>query len=138
MLLCFVYFFIFLFILFIYLLIFFYFIFLFYFFLLFFFWSFLYSVIRYSLSSPPRIAMRTAGYNGLCNLTQVNKVCVCVNKQGRGRGVQADIIIYFVVQWVQFDYSDIVFGDIRYDSCSSGLSSCENAAVQYKQWIMCG
>ena len=58
MLLCFVYF------LFIYLL------------LLFFFLSFLYSVIRYSLSSPPRIAMLTAGYNGLCNLTQVNKVCV--------------------------------------------------------------
>ena len=44
---------------------------------LFFFLSFLYSVIRYSLSSPPRIAMLTAGYNGLCNLTQVNKVCVC-------------------------------------------------------------
>ena len=41
-----------------------------------FFFSFLYSVIRYSLSSPPRIAMLTAGYNGLCNLIQVNKVCV--------------------------------------------------------------
>ena len=48
-----------------------------YLFIIIFFLSFLYSVIRYSLSSPPRIAMLTAGYNGLCNLTQVNKVCVC-------------------------------------------------------------
>ena len=43
--------------------------------------SFLYSVIRYSLSSPPRIAMLTMGYNGLCNLIQGNKVCVCVFKR---------------------------------------------------------
>ena len=50
-----------------------------YFLFIYLFFSFLYSVIRYSLSSPPRIAMLTAGYNGLCNLTQVNKVCVCVN-----------------------------------------------------------
>ena len=45
--------------------------------LLFLFWSFLYSVLSYSLSSPPRIAMLTAGYNGLCNLIEGNKVC-CV------------------------------------------------------------
>ena len=38
--------------------------------------SFLYSVLRYSLSSPPRIATLTAGYNGLCNLIEGNKVCV--------------------------------------------------------------
>ena len=39
-----------------------------------FFCSFLYSVLRYSLSSPRRIAMLTAVYNGLCNFTEGNKV----------------------------------------------------------------
>ena len=43
--------------------------------------SFLYSVLRYSLSSPPRIAMLTEGYNGLCNLIEGNKVRVVVEKQ---------------------------------------------------------
>ena len=49
--------------------------------------SFLDSVLHYSLSSPPRIAMPTAGYNGLCNLIEENKVCVvAVVVQVNGKG----------------------------------------------------
>ena len=52
-----------------------------------FFCSFLYSVFRYSLSSPRRIAMLTVVYNSLCSLTEGNKVYVvcffCEPKQTR-------------------------------------------------------
>ena len=65
--------------------------------LFFFVLSFLYSVIRYRLSSPPRIATLTASYNGLCNLIQEIK-CVCT---GILRFLQSDSF----GEWAEFSYS---------------------------------